>query len=86
MLAGVVICISCQVSQNFILDNSINQCKCISGFFLSQNACADICGDGKIFTNECDDGNTNDGDGCSSACKVESKYTCTNNGNGPSIC
>ena len=42
----------------------------------SNNTCDDICGDGiKIYT-ECDDGNTINGDGCSSACKVETDYTC----------
>ena len=25
---------------------------------------------------ECDDGNVNDGDGCSSSCRVELGYTC----------
>jgi fibro-slime domain-containing protein len=42
-------------------------------------ACQQMCGDGNIDTNageECDDGNQVSGDGCSSACKKESGFTC----------
>jgi fibro-slime domain-containing protein len=38
---------------------------------------ANVCGDGVVAGNEqCDDGNTNSGDGCSSTCAVETGYTC----------
>jgi fibro-slime domain-containing protein len=38
---------------------------------------ANVCGDGHVAGNEqCDDGNTTSGDGCSSTCAVESGYTC----------
>ena len=34
--------------------------------------CKEICGDGlNLGKYECDDGNKNNGDGCSSSCKVE---------------
>lgn len=41
------------------------------------------CGDGKIITNvdtdeACDDGNTNNGDGCSSTCQIETGWACEN--------
>ncbi len=36
-----------------------------------------MCGDGKRFTLECDDGNNEDGDGCSRDCKIEPEYNCT---------
>jgi len=42
-------------------------------------ACSSRCGDGFILAvdgEDCDDGNTSDGDGCSSACEVEPGYTC----------
>jgi uncharacterized delta-60 repeat protein len=43
-----------------------------------------ICGDGTVAASEaCDDGDTNNGDGCSSTCQVEPGYVC--NGS-PSIC
>jgi cysteine-rich repeat protein len=43
-----------------------------------------VCGDGLIEPPEsCDDGNTNDGDGCSSVCEVESGFMCSGE---PSVC
>ena len=34
--------------------------------------CSDVCGNGYLNTDEaCDDGNTEDGDGCSSTCEIE---------------
>jgi len=42
------------------------------------------CGDGDLSTGEtCDDGDMDDGDGCSSACTIESGWTCTGE---PSVC
>ena len=47
----------------------------------------EICGDGlNLGHHECDDGNTFDGDGCSSQCKVESGYKCYAQNKGPDIC
>ena len=41
-------------------------------------ACTTKCGDGLVLSGEeCDDGNASDGDGCSSTCKVEAGFTCT---------
>ncbi|MGH7436169.1 MAG: DUF4215 domain-containing protein, partial [Polyangiaceae bacterium] len=38
---------------------------------------ANVCGDGTVAGNEqCDDGNTTSGDGCSSTCALEAGYTC----------
>jgi cysteine-rich repeat protein len=43
-----------------------------------------VCGDGRISaTEECDDGNHSDGDGCSTECTVEPGWTCENE---PSDC
>ncbi|HEY5958046.1 MAG TPA: DUF4215 domain-containing protein, partial [Polyangiaceae bacterium] len=41
-------------------------------------ACKSVCGDGILLrgTEQCDDGNSLDGDGCSSTCKHEPGYTC----------
>jgi cysteine-rich repeat protein len=39
--------------------------------------CAPVCGDGQLKPEEaCDDGNLNDGDGCSAACRVENHFVC----------
>lgn len=51
---------------------------CSPGFFLGSDSplCQEICGDGMKFVSECDDGNTRNGDGCSSTCEVETDYVC----------
>ena len=42
------------------------------------NECESTCGDGLKYLDEyCDDGNNEDGDGCSSICQVEDGYQCT---------
>lgn len=48
---------------------------CPEGYNLNQSnvanfTCVEICGDGKLFNLECDDGNTVSEDGCSSTCTV----------------
>jgi len=35
-----------------------------------------LCGDGRVYTNRCDDGNLISGDGCSSVCKIEPFFGC----------
>ncbi|CDW85710.1 UNKNOWN [Stylonychia lemnae] len=47
------------------------------------------CGDGiykSANEEECDDGNLNDGDGCSSSCKIEEFYKCTQVEGAKSVC
>ena len=57
-------------------------CTC-SGFSLPYNAaenrCTATCGDGFVAEpmEECDDGNTNPTDGCSSACQIEEGFVCS---------
>ncbi len=49
----------------------------------------EICGDGlNLGMLECDDGNTANGDGCNSDCKIEPGFVChkQGEGNGPDIC
>lgn len=42
--------------------------------------CVTKCGDGILTEDEeCDDGNTTDGDGCNSSCKIEDGFICSNN-------
>ena len=52
--------------------------SCSLGFFLGSGSpfCQEVCGDGKKFVSDCDDGNNVDGDGCSSKCEIEEGYTC----------
>ena len=50
--------------------------------------CVPKCGDGLILVGEnCDDGDLESGDGCSSACIIEEYFTCTNlTSTSPSVC
>ena len=57
--------------------------KCVTGFSVTTlplsppvTFCTEICGDGKRFEDECDDGNTRSGDGCDSKCTVEKGWAC----------
>ena len=69
---------------------------CVNGICVAPDTCAcdagwtgadcatPPCGDGLLDAGEfCDDGNTDDGDGCSSTCTVEPDSTCTGE---PSVC
>ena len=53
-----------------------------SSFQTQSGETKEICGKGFRITNEleCDDGNQNDGDGCSKECKVEQGYLCMGGG------
>lgn len=85
-------CTSCQ--KGYFLDYEIFKCKdkCNKlGFTRKTNAqdeCTEICGDGRnMGFLECDDGNLNDNDGCSSECKIEKFYECTGgNSDNADIC
>ena len=50
--------------------------------------CPSECGDGKFVssTEECDDGNDDDGDGCSSTCTIEPGWSCSTQPNAASMC
>jgi proprotein convertase subtilisin/kexin type 5 len=62
--------LSCQ-STYVMQSNTCISCSLVTGFYLDVNhACREICGDGKLYVLQCDDGNTLDGDGCSSSCNV----------------
>jgi cysteine-rich repeat protein len=56
----------------------VDAAKCRDVEFWDGSACQEICGDGKLYTLECDDGNNADGDGCSRDCHIEEGFTCVN--------
>jgi cysteine-rich repeat protein len=67
-------CLTCNTS-NYRTQVAVplynNSCPCISGFYdAGVGICAELCGDSKSIVDECDDGNTISGDGCSSTCKI----------------
>ena len=41
--------------------------------------CVEVCGDGIRYSSqhECDDGNSENGDGCAETCSVEENYVCS---------
>jgi len=47
--------VSCNRINNFILINAT--CICIDNFEIKGDRCVDICGDGRLYELECDDGN-----------------------------
>ena len=69
-------------------------CENITGYITTtdpitnERKCVEICGDGlNLGEYECDDGNINNRDGCSSECIVEEGYTCQGgNFTSPDIC
>jgi len=71
---------------NGINDNNENDIDCGDVCFNSciPESTITPCGNGLIEELEqCDDGNINSGDGCSSICEIEERYVCTNQ---PSLC
>jgi cysteine-rich repeat protein len=51
---------------------------CSGGTCNGVGACQALCGDGFVEAGEtCDDGNTTNGDGCSSTCHIESGSVCS---------
>ena len=74
-----IYCSSCNTTANFQRPITTNlTCVCQPNY--NNNAtptiCVPNCGDGVIFTAECDDGNTNDTDGCNSTCQIEPGWFC----------
>lgn len=64
-------CLSCIDAYRCVL------CRPEFTYMVSTEKCVELCGDGKKFVVECDDGNNMDGDGCSLDCKIEPGYACT---------
>lgn len=85
-LDGSNICVgafNCSAIQNCLLCTMASGCSnCSLGFNLTNStACNSVCGDGvKAASEACDDGNTQNGDGCSSNCTIESAYYCVLSG------
>jgi cysteine-rich repeat protein len=74
-------CAYCSTSNS----NACAICNGTLGYYLSGTSCVTRCGDGIVVAGveQCDDNNTANYDGCSSACAVDSSFTCTG---APSAC
>lgn len=58
-------CLTCSVSTGIIC------ATCVTGYALASNVCSSVCGDNILVgTEACNDGNTANGDGCSSTCTI----------------
>ena len=68
----------CEDSASSAADAPFDGCyRCRLEPDCSNGVCTPVCGDGQRYANEdCDDGNTRSGDGCSSECEVETGYEC----------
>ena len=77
-------CSACHDS--YFLDIKSGKCLsgCVKGFYqdicdiqTGLLCCEEICGDGLLFTLQCDDKNSFNGDGCSSTCNIEPNFFCS---------
>ncbi len=71
---------------NWTICGNLTDCEnCAEGYTCNATGqCESLCGNSVIDEGEeCDDGNTNNGDGCSSICLIESGFMCAGE---PSLC
>lgn len=80
-VSGNVVCLFCSFELHLVWNPISQKCECKRGYNDNDQdgVCQENCGDGLVFTDQCDDGNTNDNDGCSSFCVIESMFKCDQN-------
>ena len=79
-VSPMAVCTQCRIEGCLDCDTETSCVICdTSTYFLDVDTgkCIEICGDGVLFSLECDDNNTIDGDGCSSVCTIEKDFTCS---------
>ena len=57
-----------------MINGSCISCNKVEGYEVINGECVEICGDGLVINDICDDGNNLNGDGCSSLCSVEENW------------
>jgi len=86
MINNSYVCLSCNITINFQYDPNTRSCICQTEYLFKNGLCVEVCGDGIITSTEvCDDGNRNNGDGCSSLCMTEVNFNCLSVSNGPTF-
>ena len=81
-------CLPCYTNC-FMCSTALICTSCNPGYYLNSttSTCSSICGDGMLVVEEdCDDSNTDNGDGCSSTCTIEQAYFCEGNIGNTSNC
>eukprot|EP00347_Sterkiella_histriomuscorum_P023935 403332874 len=69
-------CTSCDLGK-YLYNSQCLTCDATGMILGSSGQCVEKCGDGKNFgLVKCDDGNSIDGDGCSSTCEIEQDWIC----------
>lgn len=84
---GAGTCLSCP-NMCLTCSSPLGICtQCATGFVLNvgSNTCTEVCGDGTRIIQQCDDGNTISGDGCSSTCTIEPGWVCMKNPLNPTL-
>ena len=75
---------TCQIESGYVCDSDANDNPCGT---TDAGSVVTVCGDDIVAGSEiCDDGNTADGDGCSSTCAIESGYICENGSDADGPC
>ena len=62
-----------------LINGTCHNCEHFDGLYMNEDTtCEEVCGDGIFLglTSECDDNNIDNGDGCSSDCKIEFGFDC----------
>ncbi|KAM3127348.1 hypothetical protein pb186bvf_020548 [Paramecium bursaria] len=73
---------SCSICLNNIIPQNGKCFNCQTGFYQVGYICQSECGDGiKTYEEECDDGNLQNGDGCSNQCSIEENFVCQTSSN-----
>ena len=68
-----ILCVSCELDQAGVYASCTPRLQLVA---LAARDVVAVCGDGRITdSEECDDSNHNDGDGCNSQCRLELGYT-----------
>ncbi|KAM3134115.1 hypothetical protein pb186bvf_013736, partial [Paramecium bursaria] len=69
-------CLTCIIKQQ-LPDLNFKCQGCDNGYYIYEDLCNSICGDGiKVLEEDCDDGNLLLGDGCDQKCKIEVGFHC----------
>lgn len=77
--------LSCELGYKLMNTTYCALCSLVAGYHIdTSKQCSEVCGDGLRIELPCDDGNTLDGDGCSSSCRIEDGWSC--NSASPSVC